>query len=251
MRYISLFVYLLGFQFAQYTEAREPRISLDFGGYYSQGSYGLETAFVDRERTLSALPVSFKVRHWPWSFKVAVSWLRLEDEVSQPDQGKSRETISGMGDTTVTVSRDWLLKTPAPIFYSAWLKTKIPTADEKKGLGSGELDFEPGVTLMHIGTWNPFLKLSYRVKGDSPRTNYFNQWKTGLGVSYKHSNRLRISTLINSKQRSTEAAGTNTYFLMTSQHYLTPEWSVTPYAIYGLSEYSDDYALGFNVTRKF
>lgn len=98
------------------------------------------------------------------------------------DNGDSE---NGLGD--VRVVGEWDIVPPAPQRFSLLgsLLWKIPTADENKGLGTGETDFgafaEIGYT---VGRNKPFFSLGYVRKGDTPTVDYRDTWLYSLGVSH-------------------------------------------------------------------
>lgn len=238
------------------SDAKEPDFTLNIGGYFSQGNYGLDQDTFREDTRISSLPVSLKIRQWPWALKISSSWSKVESSVPvtlKPgiETGSTTKTDSGIGDTLFTLSYSWLKVPINPWYTSVWFKLKAPTADESKDLGSGEFDFEPGLTLMRLGAWNPFLKLSYRLRGDSDSTNYNNQWKTTAGISHKLNDEWQLTGFLSSKQASTKPGKTSTSVYTTLLYRINRHWSVTPYASAGLSDGSHDYAVGWNLTYRF
>lgn len=98
---------------------------------------------------------------------------------------KSRDSSeSGLGDITLTAGYVLVAErsgTPQirPTFY-----LKFPTADEDKGLGTGEFDYGPGLTVAKwLGDWHLFAEGVYVVQGDSDlydSKDYF-RYSGGLG----------------------------------------------------------------------
>lgn len=98
----------------------------------------------------------------------------------------ARDTESGLGD--VQVVGEWDIVPPAPQRLSliGSLLWKIPTADENKGLGTGETDYGAFVEFdYNADRTKPFASLGYVLKGDTPTIDYRNTWLYSLGVSQR------------------------------------------------------------------
>ena len=74
---------------------------------------------------------------------------------------------SGLGDTTVDLSYRFIDESDTLPEMSVHGGVKLPTADEDKGLGTGEMDFQMGVELIkELGGWSVDLGLDYNILGD-------------------------------------------------------------------------------------
>ena len=100
---------------------------------------------------------------------------------------KSRDTSeSGLGDITLTAGYVLVEEnsgTPQirPTFY-----LKFPTADEDKGLGTGEFDFGPGLTVAKwLGDWHLFAEGVYVVQGDSDLYDSQDYFRYNGGLGYQ------------------------------------------------------------------
>lgn len=238
---------------------------LSVGSYFSTGNYGVDEDILNKDTRIYALPISFQARRWPWTIKLSSNYIWLNsnqvtnagntdtDGRSENESDKREET--GLGDTLLTLSHGWLFNTSRSLnrklYSAAWFKIKIPTADDDKDLGSGEFDYEPGITVSHLGEWSPFLKLSFRWRGDSDETNYHHQWKTSIGLSHKTNRRWQASGFLSSREASTNLGQTNTSAYLSIRYQISRTWTVTPYAGCGLSSGSPDYALGWNLLYRF
>jgi len=92
--------------------------------------------------------------------------------VSTTDQTVTQEverhgSESGVGDTTVGLSYRFLDETDSLPEMSVHGGVKIPTADEDKGLGTGEMDYRMGIELVKgLGNWTLDLGMDYNILGD-------------------------------------------------------------------------------------
>jgi len=101
----------------------------------------------------------------------------------------------GLGDITLTGGYVLLLDgdlTPLirPTFY-----LKFPTADENRGLGTGEFDFGPGLAVSKwMGNWQPFVEARYIFQGASNKgTGARDYIITDAGIGYGWSGNLYTS----------------------------------------------------------
>ena len=98
---------------------------------------------------------------------------------------RNGESENGLGD--VRVIGEWDIVPPAPQRLSliGSLLWKIPTADENKGLGTGETDFGAFAEIDYtVGRNKPFFNFGYLRKGDTPTVDYRDTWLYSLGVSH-------------------------------------------------------------------
>jgi len=74
---------------------------------------------------------------------------------------------SGVGDTNLDLGYRFLDETDSLPEMSVHGGIKIPTADEDKGLGTGEMDYQLGVELVkELGGWSVDLGMDYNILGD-------------------------------------------------------------------------------------
>jgi len=89
--------------------------------------------------------------------------------VTEPVQQvvKRHGSESGVGDTSLDLSYRFLDETETLPEMSVHGGIKIPTADEDKGLGTGEMDYRFGVELVkELGGWSAELGMDYNILGD-------------------------------------------------------------------------------------
>ena len=113
---------------------------------YSSGDYG-----GDVDTDILFVPVTFSYSNAPWKAKVTVPWIQIKgpgNVVGGGDGGvivnsASTETTteSGLGDIWASLAYS-VEAIPDEWFYmDAVAKVKFPTADEDRGLGTGEFDY--------------------------------------------------------------------------------------------------------------
>jgi hypothetical protein len=74
-------------------------------------------------------------------------------------------------------------------------RIKFPTADETRGLGTGEFDEGFGVEVSKtlVGNWLGFVDVGYTFIGDPPGVDLRNQWYYDFGVGYNATKTLLLS----------------------------------------------------------
>ncbi|HEV8586942.1 MAG TPA: transporter [Methylomirabilota bacterium] len=176
----------------------EPRWSLATSVNYSIGDYGTgkDTTILYVPFTLGVRPID---RLW---LSLTVPYIYISGEnvvltgggvaarkrgngkLARPDDSSSE---SGLGDVLVKVSYVALPEQTLIPEIVPWLKIKAPTADEDRGLGTGEFDETLGVDLSKrlVDRVVGFLTLSYTFIGDPPGTNLRNSFGWSVGGAYE------------------------------------------------------------------
>ncbi len=91
----------------------------------------------------------------------------MQEEIQTAQVIDQHESASGIGDTNLNVAYRFLDETDQVPEMSLLLGIKIPTADEDKGLGTGEYDYLIGLDLSKgLGDWVLGGGISYNVLGD-------------------------------------------------------------------------------------
>ena len=160
---------------------------------------------------------------------------------------------SGLGDIlvrgTFTIARDG----PKSFDLAAAGKLKLPTANENKGLGTGEMDqgtglefgkeLAPGVTLLADGY--------YTIIGDPDGADYNNELSLDIGVSKALDKDLSLtvlyatqSAIVDGNADPRELSGTLDYKSTDGNHYFCG-------LLLGLSDGSPDAGLSAGLTRRF
>ncbi len=159
----------LGSQSAQaQTSDIEQAISL--GGYYASGDYG-----ADVDTDIVYLPLTYEVNAGAWGIQLAVPMLRVTGlgnvlvnvgGVTQAVAGADVMTSSGLGDVIASLiyrAPPWSETSP---FIDLRLDVKLPTADEARGLGTGEVDVSAQIDLsQQIGALVGFATAGYTWRG--------------------------------------------------------------------------------------
>jgi len=207
---------------------------------------------------MMAVPASYRLSYGRWNARLATAFVSIDGpgnvdlaSITTADSPRT-ETASGIGDVFVSAGYVFPLHR-----WSAWwepyAKLKLPTGDEDKGLGTGELDAELGGELSRrLGqASSAFAKAFYRWRGDPPDVQLQNgvggsvgwmqsprfDWTAGLMLDYRHA--------------VTSATSPAREITLFATHKFNAQRSVTFYVLGGLSNASPDLGGGvqFQVIR--
>ena len=172
-------------------------LSLGAGLEYETGDYGtVETTDIWR--------IPFIVQWAPldhFSLSLEIPYLqqsRAEETTVSGGGGigsgikHTSNTVRGLGDITLDASLTFFKKknhTPRllTLFYA-----KLPTADEQKGLGTGEFDWGIGLGLgQKIGQWSVYTEALSIQPGTSATYDPDSYWEWLVSLSYRTSSSLR------------------------------------------------------------
>lgn len=243
-------------------EERE-HFELKVGATYDQGDFGTSNT----TRTLS-VPVTFKYLGDQFDLGVTPSFVVVDTvggvTLVEGVPTRTREarrvtprrvTTAGAGDTLVK-GRYYLLDDPglpSPVpALTPFFKVKIPTADEKKNLGTGKTDYGFGLEAdKQFGRWFLFGDASYTVIGSPAGQDLRNQPEVSGGVGFQLTSALTVSAfvdwrraLVSGQDDPTELDGVLTY-------KLTRTLSLSPSVFVGLTNGSPDFGVGFQLAYKF
>lgn len=104
----------------------------------------------------------------------------------------SKHTESGLGDIKLNAGLTLLQESDDLPRVLGLLYAKLPTADENKGLGTGEFDWGGGLGLgRHFGDWSTYVDAIYIDPGTSSLYNPDPYWEWQASLSYRLSDTLR------------------------------------------------------------
>ena len=185
-------------------EGATPALGADFDRWsfstsvnYSVGDYG-----TDSDTTIVYVPFTLGVRPIErLSISLTVPFIYLSSDdvvvtgggVAVRKRGTATSTTtrrstseSGLGDILVKGSFIVLEEKESIPEVAPYLKIKFPTADENRGLGTGEFDETIGVDLSKqlIDRLFGYLTLAYTFLGDPPGTDLRNSFGWSIGAAY-------------------------------------------------------------------
>lgn len=219
---------------------------------YTSGEYG-----GDDDITTLYMPVSIKYRGQHWGARITVPYLEVSGpgtvigEGGQIVPGPDR-TDSGLGDLILAATMYDVIAIPRQRFHlDLTAKAKLGTADEEKGLGSGENDYalqaEWSRDFERVGL---FGIVGYKVYGDPPDSEFDDAAFVSTGGDYGFATGTRAG-LIYDYRESALAAGEALRELTLFASFETGNgFSLQPYLLGGVSDSSPDWGAGVMVNWK-
>jgi len=224
---------------------------------YSTGSYGLSS-----DTDISYIPFSLKYQTFPWTVKLTVPYVHITGSrsvvagVDGPivinSNETARTTAEGLGD--VVVSAGYALDS---IFESSLLldltaKAKIGTANESKGLGTGENDYSLQLDIAKsYGKTMPFLTLGYKAIGNPSGIDLNNSRYGSIGLDYKINPTLSSGVSYDFKEASSSTSEDSREGLLYLNWKLNSTTSLMGYGVAGFSDGSPDKGIGMQMTFKY
>ena len=239
-----------------YCTADEGQLKLSTGVDYSSGDYGDS---VDTDMIYVPFSVSYK--SGLWTGKVTAAWLSIDGPgnvigggdggVVLPGRGNTARTESGLGDAWTSLGYE-LQSFPAELGYLDIIgKIKIPTADEKKGLGTGETDYTAQLDYAYAaGDFTPLATIAYKIKGDPSGLDLDDVFYLSAGIDWRESDTTHYGFTFDFQEASTNNVDDSLELFTYMNYKLSSLWSLTPYFYFGFSESSPDYGGGVQFTYK-
>lgn len=227
------------------------------GADYSSGDYG-----DDKDTKIKFIPLTVSYKTGKWKFKGAFSWVEIEGPGSVIGAGDGGVVIgdgnsevtteSGIGDTWLSAMYS-LDSFPVDLGYlDIGAKVKIPTADEDKGLGTGETDYTLQFDYFKpLGDITPFVTMAYKIKGDPPGSNLDNVFYLSVGSDFKYGNDLNIGFSLDYQEASSSSGDDQLELFGYYNRRLDSSWSLMLYGYSGLDDGSPDYGAGVEASYRF
>ncbi len=146
--------------------------AITLGAYYADGDYG-----EDANTEIRYFPISYEFNRGNWGFQLLAPHLEVTGlgnvlinagGVTRAVAGSEVTSSSGMGDSIATlIYRLDPASLEAPLVEMR-LDVKVPTADEAKSLGTGEVDYSLQVDVTkYVGNSALFATVGYNFRGES------------------------------------------------------------------------------------
>ena len=154
--------------------AADGRSYLDLSAEYMSGDFGTPTS-----SRLFSLSPTFGYVASRYDFSVTVPYLSLTNKTS----GLS-STESGVGDIIVRAGAVLFPENVSGFSVNGSVAVKLPTADETKGLGTGETDYGVFASMQkRLQAFKLSVTAGYLKKGDPQNIDYHDSFSYGFGLS--------------------------------------------------------------------
>ncbi len=233
------------------THAAEPgKFKVSSGFDYSSGDYGSTT-----DTEIWYVPLTVKYDTFPWTTKVTVPWLQIKGPGGVVGGGESvivvnpgattTTTESGLGDIVASLSYSMDPISEGFPLLDFTGKIKFPTADEDKGLGTGEVDYTLQLDAAKIyGRWTPIATLGYKIKGDPAGVKLDNTFFASAGAAYKFSSMVSAGATLDYSESSTSTSDDAVELFAYLAYKLSPQWSINAYGVAGFTDGSPNEEIG-------
>ncbi len=224
--------------------------------YYASGDYGR-----DDETKIFYWPAVVRLHTGDWKYTLTVPYISIRSsgratvvdgspEVIEAEDGETEEQ-DGLGDIVLKASYDAVRQGRYVPWISLYGRLKLPTADENKGLGTGEPDVGFGIEAVRVfeNRYVLFAEAGYKFVGEPSGADYDNQRSFSVGLGRYVTDALLLAGFYEWRD-AISAGGTDPEELtFLASHRLTGDLRTFAMFDIGLSDGAADYgvAAGFNL----
>jgi len=232
----------------------DTQLSLSTGVNFTSGTYGGD---VDIEDTY--VPLTATIDSGRFSFRLTVPYLSVTapegtiyDPGGVPVPGTGELiTESGLGDVIGSATILNVIDSERlDLVMDLTGKIKFGTADEVKGLGTGETDYSVQADFYKFAEQLTLVgSVGYKFRGDPAGLDYENAFNASAGGIYKFTSKVNGGLFID--YRESAISGTDAIQELSAfvSRRLTDEWRLQLYALTGLTDSSPDWGAGIHVKR--
>ncbi len=215
-------------------------MDLGLGAVWGMGDYEGERAI------LRMLPLDVAWRGRRLSWKLSMSYLQLSGPYADVG-GRAERAVAGLGDTYFTTGwRTW----GAQRLWQWRTKLKFPTADQKKGLGSGGVDGEvAALVYQRASTAWLHLEGGRRFRQDPADLGLRDNWRLASGVFYPLTDSLKGGLQYGWRQATTTEAEPARQLTVYLSRHLSRGQKLTLYTVRGFTEATPAWLFGFQWRR--
>lgn len=246
--------------------AEDPRWSFSTSVNYSRGDFGTkeDTSFLYVPFTLGVTPIdrltlSLTVPYVRQTTQTVVLTgggvaVRKEKErelaIARPSVTRTED---GLGDILLKGQYVLLQEQPIVPEISPYLKIKFPTADEDRGLGTGEFDETLGVDLnkTFLQRFVAYLTLAYTFVGSPPGTDLNNSFAWSIGGAYRVAQPFTVFAFLDGATAISPGQANPLEFRASAEFKLTKMLKLTGSVGKGLSDGAADFSVSGGIALRF
>ena len=222
---------------------------LDTSIVFARGDYGLAS---DTDVFIALVTPTYESGNW--RVQASLPYVHLSGPatvVGNTGAPTVSRTVSGLGDASLTITRKL---DPEPHGWSTSIGTKFkfPTADDAKGLGTGEMDYAIQADVIKTGgPVIPFATIGYQYLGRNAsypmKSGVFAT--AGFATVVSTGNTLGLAT--NWRQRTIRDGKAAFEAMLFAQHALNQRSHIQVFVMRGFTDASPDYTVGLTLGLKF
>lgn len=246
--------------------AEDPRWSLSTSVNFSRGDYGTgeDTDFLYVPFTLGVRPIDRLtlsltvpyVRQTTQTVVLTGGGVAVRNDKERKlttDRPSVTRTEDGLGDILLKGQYVLLQEQPIVPEISPYLKIKFPTADEDRGLGTGEFDETIGVDLSKtfFQRWVAYLTLAYTFIGSPPGTDLDNSFSWSIGAAYLAAQPVTLFAFLEGATAISPGQENPLELRVGAEYKLTRAVKLTGSASVGLSDGSADFGFSAGLAFRF
>ena len=265
---IFVLIIACGLMLGKPVYAEEMKVKFSTGADYSSGDYGRAT-----ETQTWYFPANVKVTDGNWSAKVTVPYLQIKgpagvlgggdsvvicDDNSGSGKGNGCPVVgpntittrSGLGDIIGALTYTIDLK-DYDFYLDLTGKIKVPTADEDKGLGTGEIDYTARMDATKMfGSTYIFGGFGRRFVGSNAQLQFDDIWLFNAGAGYQVTKKFGIGASYDFRESPSNAEDPSeaTAYLT---YKITDSVKAMLYRVIGFSDGSPDESTGIQISYNF
>lgn len=211
---------------------------------YSTGKYGAS----ESTDTLY-MPFGVKYETGDWTLRATIPYVETSGPSSVSGAGADRVTLTngqgtrrketGLGD--IVLSGSWSALQQGPWLVDLGVKVKLATADENKGLGTGENDYSVQTEVYRtLDKHTLFGTLGYKKMGDPDGADLKDPFYVSLGWSFRASQASALGLSYDFRQKVQDGGAPIREVTGFVTHKLDPNWKLQGYLVSGYSNASPD-----------
>jgi hypothetical protein len=163
-----------------------------------------------------------------------------------------RRREHGPGDVLLSGGYNLYTAADRGLKLDASANIKFPTANEDKGLGTGEYDYGAAIDMQgNVRSFTWFASVGYTVYGDLPTIKLNDVFSGSVGLAYQINDERSVSLRYVAREALTASSSMQSELYVAWQERLFSSYFAGVYAGVGLSSGSPDYAVGVSVGRSF
>ncbi len=234
--------------------ATTPALRITSGFDTSTGTYG-----TSQTTTINSIPVVVAVDTGPWTFKLALPYVRISGSGNVvPGVGKVRNvtgastSASGMGDAVAYAVYNLVNDPSRQMGIDLTGKIKFATADADKGLGTGQNDYAVQVDIYKkIQRTTLFGTVGYAMLGSSSTLVLNDVFNTSVGASYQLSEVDHAGMSLDYRQKASATGFDQRELMGFVSHKFDRHWKGQLYVVKGFSDGSPDWGGGASIGYAF